>query len=303
MNRRLAGSLLIVLSILLISFFDYRTNYIRAPIEDTVKTAVKEQAADPHTKQEADSEEDKTTLHIEKEAQGATNISQDVLKQGTSSTQCVNENVQPSETITIEPQEKAATASPVKATQVANSEAAKQPIEVSRGTTIASVENKYPNLSKDNGIYGQFYYRDTSGGRIAIDPAWIEENIVTITLPGLNREVQVHKEAADNFIQAFNYIKNGTAIINGKEVSLLSLIRTMDGTFVSRHVNWNPARGLSNHSWGTAMDINASDHFRYVDPGKEPNDPNLILWEKAFKPAGFSWGNSYADSMHFELLK
>ncbi|MEN6390004.1 MAG: M15 family metallopeptidase, partial [Syntrophomonas sp.] len=97
------------------------------------------------------------------------------------------------------------------------------------------------------------------------------------------------------------YIKNGTAMVNGREVSLLSLIKTMDGTFVSRHVNWNSSNGLSNHSWGTAIDINASSHFGYVSPG-ETNDPNLILWEKAFKPAGFSWGNSYSDSMHFELL-
>ncbi len=160
----------------------------------------------------------------------------------------------------------------------------------------------YPNLSKVQGSFGQFYYRDTSGGRIEIDPAWIAENIVTITLPGLNQKVQVHKDAADNFITAFNYIKNGTAWINGKQVSLLSLIKTMDGTFVTRHVNWDSARGLSNHSWGIAIDINAADHFRYVDPSWETTDPNLILWEKAFKPAGFSWGNSYSDSMHFELL-
>jgi hypothetical protein len=171
----------------------------------------------------------------------------------------------------------------------------------SRGGT--SNNNKYPQVSKVNGAFGQFRYRDTSGGRIEIDPQWVAENIVTIKLPGLNRYVEVHKDAKDNFIQAFKYIENGTATINGKKVPLLSLIKTMDGTFVARHVNWNPARGLSNHSWGTAIDINAADHFRYVDPAREPYDPNYILWEKAFKPAGFSWGNSYADSMHYELFK
>ncbi len=174
-------------------------------------------------------------------------------------------------------------------------------IPVSRSVE-ATDTYKYPNLSKVQGSFGQFYYRDTSGGRIEIDPGWIAENIVTITLPGLNRKVQVHKDAADNFIAAFNYIKNGTTWINGKQVSLLSLIDSMDGTFVTRHVNWDSARGLSNHSWGIAIDINADDHYRYVDPNTEPYDPNLILWEKAFKPAGFSWGNSYSDSMHFELL-
>ncbi|WP_054693309.1 M15 family metallopeptidase [Syntrophomonas palmitatica] len=169
---------------------------------------------------------------------------------------------------------------------------------VSRGIVP---DNNYPLLSKPQGVLGQFYYRDTYGGRIEIDPRWVAENIVTITLPGLNRQVQVHKAAQEYFIRAFEYITNGTAVINGKEIPLLNLINTIDGTFVTRHVNWNPCKGLSNHSWGIAIDINASDHFRHIDPSSEPYDPNLILWEKAFKPAGFSWGNSYADSMHYEL--
>ncbi|MDD2586692.1 MAG: M15 family metallopeptidase [Syntrophomonadaceae bacterium] len=173
---------------------------------------------------------------------------------------------------------------------------------VSRAANSAD-RDKYPKLSKVNGSFGQFRYRDTSGGRIEIDPNWIAQNIVTIKLPGINKYVQVHKDAKDNFLKAFNYIANGTAMINGKEVPLTSLVKTMDGTFVTRHVNWNPNKGLSNHSWGTAIDINASNHFRYVNPSKETNDPNLILWEKAFKPAGFSWGNSYSDSMHYEVLK
>lgn len=170
-------------------------------------------------------------------------------------------------------------------------------------TPSRGVSSKYPKVSKANGAFGQFHYRDIGGGRIEIDPQWLADNIVTIKLPGLNRYVQVHKNAKDNFIQAFNYIANGTATINGKQVPLLSLIKTMDGTFVPRHVNWNSSRGLSNHSWGTAIDINAANHFRYVDSAREPYDPNYILWVKAFKPAGFSWGNSYADSMHYELIK
>lgn len=173
------------------------------------------------------------------------------------------------------------------------------------GTTVSRSGytdiRKYPKISKINGSFGQFHYRELSGGRIEIDPVWIAENIVTIKLPGLNKNVQVHKAAANNFIKAFTYIKNGTAVINGKTVPLLSLIKTMDGTFVTRHVYWNSANGLSNHSWGTAIDINADNHLRYVSPVTEPNDPNVILWEKAFKPAGFSWGNSYNDSMHYEL--
>jgi len=178
---------------------------------------------------------------------------------------------------------------------------------VSRGAQTTDIY-KYPKLSKVNGSFGQFRYRDLSGGRIEVDPQWIANNIVTITLPGLNQRVQVNKAAADNFIKAFTLIKNGTAVVNGRQVTLLSLIKTMDGTFVTRHVNWGgPTTGLSNHSWGTAIDINASNH--YVGLGIDANsttDPNAILWREAFQPAGFSWGNRYnvgPDSMHFELIK
>ena len=173
---------------------------------------------------------------------------------------------------------------------------------VSRGASTIDVK-KYPKLSKVNGVFGQFRYRDIGGGRIEIEPNWVAGNIVTINLPGLNRQVQVHSLAKDNFIKAFTIIQNESVIINGKRVALLSLIKTMDGTFVPRHVGWDNSRALSNHSWGTAIDINAAGHFRYVNPVTEANNQNLIIWEKAFKPAGFSWGNSFNDAMHYELKR
>lgn len=208
---------------------------------------------------------------------------------------------QPPKTVAA-PAQTAAAAKPA----ASNSSSAAASQTVSRGSSSSystAWNSAYPKLSKVNGSFGQFRYKDFSGGRIQIDPKWIAQNIVTITLPGLNCKVQVHKDAAPNFIQAFTLIKNGTATVNGKTVSLLSLVKTMNGTFVPRHVMWNPNRGLSNHSWGTAIDINASDHLRYVDPAKEPNDPNVILWQKAFQPAGFSWGNRYSDSMHYEIIR
>lgn len=175
------------------------------------------------------------------------------------------------------------------------------PSPVSRSAGSSGDLNKYPLISVKKGIYGQFHYRELGGGRIEIDPKWVAENIVTVKLPGVNRNVQVHRLARDKFIQAFTTIANSTVTVNGRKMSLLSQVKTFDGTWVTRHVNWNANNGLSNHSWGIAVDINAASHFRYVNPGTEPNDPNLILWQKAFQPAGFKWGNSYSDSMHYEL--
>lgn len=301
MNRRLAGSLLIVVLVFLFSFYNYRANNIRAPIDTAVKAVVQEKEASVDSIRETGSAESQSALHNKREEQGTGDTRQGDLKQGTSISQAAEEKVQTeAKPAAIKPTAKAVTSSAVNPPPPIIKETINKEMPVSRSDFTDKYT--YPKLSKSKGIYGQFHYRDTSGGRIEIDPGWLANNIVSITLPGLNRQVQVHKEAADNFIQAFNYIVNGSVMINGKRVPLLNLIRSMDGTFVSRHVNWNPENGLSNHSWGTAIDINAGDHFRRVDPEQEPNDPNLILWEKAFKPAGFSWGNSYADAMHYELL-
>jgi len=186
--------------------------------------------------------------------------------------------------------------------QIASSaKASDQPTQVSRSNSAQTVVNKYPRLSEPKGIYGQFRYRDLDGGRIEIDPKWVEENIVYVKLPGINRTVPVHRLAKDRFMKAFSTIANGTATVNGRKVALLSLIKSFDGTWVPRYINWNANQGLSNHSWGIAVDINASTHYRYVNPKKEFDDPNLILWQTAFQPAGFKWGNSYSDAMHYEL--
>jgi uncharacterized protein YegL len=74
-------------------------------------------------------------------------------------------------------------------------------------------------------------------------------------------------------------------------------IKTFDGTFNPRHMNWDPGQPLSYHSWGIAIDLNAGENPR----GGPASDANKELWEKAFKPAGFRWLGPVYDPMHFEL--
>jgi hypothetical protein len=284
MNKKYAWSLVIIGLVFSISFFAFHS--LRSTVKPAVVSTVEVQAED-------------TSAGLNAAIENEEKISPEADILSISEGQAVKISAAATDDKKVESKP---ISSPVKNDQPVVKETKNTSIPVSRSGSTTDTY-KYPQLSKVNGSFGQFRYRDLAGGRIEVDPHWIAENIVTINLPGLNKNVQVNKYAADNFIKAFTYIKNGTATINGKEVPLLSLIKTMDGTFVTRHVNWNPAKGLSNHSWGTAIDINAADHFRYVNPAREPNDPNLILWEKAFKPAGFSWGNSYSDSMHYELLK
>jgi flagellum-specific peptidoglycan hydrolase FlgJ len=170
--------------------------------------------------------------------------------------------------------------------------------------------NPIYNKVATNGDFGSFYYRDLEDppnaklwqkGLIEVDPNWKKENIVKMTLPeniqkkfGIT-SLNVNKKVLKNWEQVFNTIS--------EDPELLKLISSLDaGTFWPRHIRNDVNKGISNHSWGTAIDINASTHDCKIDPKKTPNDPNLILWEKVFKPAGFSWGNDYSDSMHFEIL-
>ena len=56
---------------------------------------------------------------------------------------------------------------------------------------------------------------------------------------------------------------------------------------------------LSNHSFGTAIDLNVQDNLRGV-PGKM--DRRVVA---IFKRFGFAWGGDWrwTDPMHFELAR
>lgn len=156
--------------------------------------------------------------------------------------------------------------------------------------------------SATNNKFGSFNYRDLEGGKIEVDVKWVKENMITYTLPPLVqatfkvKTIQVHKNSKVYWDKAFSLL--------AAEPSLLKLIKTFDGVYVTRHIRWDSSKGISNHAWGTAIDLNAGQFplGTYIDAQKSPNNPNLILFKKVFEPAGFSWGNSYKDPMHFEIL-
>ena len=85
------------------------------------------------------------------------------------------------------------------------------------------------------------------------------------------------------------------AFENLRDANLADEIRTWDGCFNIRSKRVNPS--LSLHSWGLAIDINAS----WNQLGKTPTLPaNVVL---CFLEAGFEWGGTWdtPDGMHFQL--
>lgn len=85
---------------------------------------------------------------------------------------------------------------------------------------------------------------------------------------------------------------------------MLNCVISFDGVWVPRHIRWDDNRGLSNHTWGLAIDINAGKYPMGVKIDETNTDNIQVkLWNNIFRPSGFSWGNSYKDAMHFEILK
>lgn len=87
------------------------------------------------------------------------------------------------------------------------------------------------------------------------------------------------------------------ALRNVAQRGLGGQIKTFDGCF-----NVRKKRGLSSlslHSWGIAIDINAT----WNQLGKEPTMSKELV--QCFKDAGFDWGGDWKrkDGMHFQLSK
>ncbi len=131
---------------------------------------------------------------------------------------------------------------------------------------------------------GAFSYR-VVGNRVQPDPAWVAANIVTDTVPLLGR-VSCHRAMMGQLKSALQEV---VAQRLGRHVYQTA------GCFYPRFIA-NTQR-LSNHAFGTAIDINSLENGRGI---RGQMHPEVVA---IFKKWGFAWGGdwAYTDPMHFEL--
>jgi hypothetical protein len=136
-------------------------------------------------------------------------------------------------------------------------------------------------------LFGEFSASVRSDGVfLDLDPRWVDENIVTRTVPLLG-SVTCHRKLFPPMIAALESLE---------AQGLGQLVEVYSGCWVARTVARSTTAPPSYHSYGAAIDINAP-----ANPYGEPptQDPRLVA---AFEDQGFNWGGDFLipDGHHFE---
>lgn len=135
-------------------------------------------------------------------------------------------------------------------------------------------------------------YREGPNGRILPTQAWVSEHIAYFRLHD-GRKRLFNVKAGDRLVAAFKDACDESGW-NPESVQ----------TTVFRHICWDPKRGLSDHSWGIALDINPGRNGMGLAVGKAELDgrPRFVA---AMERHGFEWGGHWKgkkrDPMHFQF--
>lgn len=176
-----------------------------------------------------------------------------------------------------------------------------------------------PTAALTSRLFGKFRFRHaptaSNPERIEILDEWVEHNIVELHIPQLDKclfaagrnhvrrergTIRCHKLAAPAFMKVFE---------RWEEAGLMDRVLTCAGAFnarLKRGASSATHANLSNHSWGTAIDLNAWENpLGHVPMGIGARGCLRELVGIAYD-LGFYWGGHFSsrpDGMHFELAE
>jgi hypothetical protein len=146
--------------------------------------------------------------------------------------------------------------------------------------------------------------------KVILTEPWINQNLMTANIRQLDRTCRVHRLIRAQFLALWDA---------WEAAGLIELVRTFDGSWVSRFKRQTgtyeervekckqlgPA-ALSNHTWGTAFDINAPWNPLYGEPAPVEMVGSVLRLVPLAQEHGFAWGGNFhsrKDGMHFEAYK
>lgn len=135
--------------------------------------------------------------------------------------------------------------------------------------------------------FGAFSYRYHADGTIEPEQRWVDENIRFARLP-LVGGVTCHRLMLPQLRRALQDVQTA---------GLGAHIRTLDGCYVPRFIARDTNNAVSLHTWGIAIDFNASSNSYGTRGDMHPQIVSI------FERWGFRWGGRWSppDAMHFEL--
>jgi hypothetical protein len=152
-------------------------------------------------------------------------------------------------------------------------------------------------------IFGKFEYvadpKPDNPENIRILGDWVHKNIVTVSVdmgPNLGmRKMQFHRLASKQLTQLW---------ADWKGAGLLERVLTYGGSFVPRFVRKSKTT-LSNHSFGSAFDINMKQNALGKVPALLGDEGCVRELVGIANRNGFYWGGHFSrlDGMHFEIAK
>ncbi|MBO9522787.1 MAG: M15 family metallopeptidase [Nocardioidaceae bacterium] len=138
---------------------------------------------------------------------------------------------------------------------------------------------------------GSFTYTVNADGTVNPDPAWVRDYIRTEQVPILGA-VRCNKAMLPQLRAALTDIAR---------LGLAAKIHKNQygGCYVPRFIARDPSKGLSFHTFGTAIDLNVPENQR----GTAGLIDRQVV--QIFNRWGFNWGGTwrYTDPMHFELAR
>jgi hypothetical protein len=141
----------------------------------------------------------------------------------------------------------------------------------------------------EGGVIGSMSFEILANGFIRPNPAWVEANIVTGSIP-IYGEVRCHRLMIPRLQGALEDVV---------EAGLADELRPGDygGCYVPRFIDRDPGKPLSNHAFGLAVDFNVSTNQLGTRGDMHPGIVEI------FQRWGFTWGGYWSrpDPMHFEL--